>query len=125
MLEVPYETMEACYQRMLTEREDEINHLVKDIMDMKIESIRKTRCSDMAAILNLFSGTTPGKKKDELIEFLRLMPAYRTCDKEVLRNRLEYLKATIKQRDKISDLLVYAKLKHQKEEEQKEEELVE
>ena len=125
MLEVPYETMEACYQRMLTEREDEINHLIKDIMDMKIESIRKTRCSDIAAILNLFSGTTPGKKKDELIEFLRLMPAYRTCDQEVLRNRLEYLKATIKQRDKISDLLVYAKLKHQKEEEQKEEELVE
>lgn len=125
MLEVPYETMEASYQRMLIQREEEINYLIKDIMNMKIESIRKTKCSDIANILNLFSGTTPGKKKDELIEFLRLMPAYRTCDQEVLRSRLELLKGTIKQRDHISDLLVYAKLKHQKEEEQKEEEIIE
>ena len=113
MLSVPVEAQVQGYERWLLYNEVEINKAVKDILDMRVDAIRRTKVNEMTEILRLFSGTTQNKKREELIEFLKLMPAYRTCDKDLLLRRLQNLKELIKRRDNISDLLVYAKLKQQ------------
>ena len=121
MLNAPVEAQVQGYEKWLLNNEQEINKAVKDIMAMRLDAIRKTKVSEMTEILELFSGTTQNKKREELIEFLKLMPAYRTCDKDLLLERLQNLKTLIARRDKISDLLIYAKLKQETEEQPDEE----
>ena len=53
-------------------------------------------------------------KHTEVIEFLRLLPAYRTTDPELLERRLRDLKNELTKRDTIKDLLIYAQLQNQK-----------
>ena len=122
MLSVPVEAQIQGYEQWLRSNEEEVNRVVKDIMGMKLEAIRKTKGNEICDLLQLFSGTTVNKKKEELVEFLKLMPAYRTCDKDLLLRRLQDLKELIRRRDHISDLLVYAKLKHAQSEAEQESE---
>ncbi len=60
------------------------------------------------------------KKKEDLIEFLRLMPAYATHDKELLEKRLKLLHYKLKTSGNVRDPLLYAKLQNAQEETQDE-----
>ena len=81
----------------------------------KLEAIRRTNTSDMEPILNLFMGSTLKRKRDTLIEFLNIMPEYKTTDQNVLYQRLKALKEHIKRTEGISDLYYYALRKYRNE----------
>ena len=66
----------------------------------------------MSQIINLFRGASPSKKKEEFIEFLRLMPEYKSADPAVLYRRLKALKEHIRKTEGNSDLYFYALRKY-------------
>ena len=110
--------IEEIYQKLLINREKEMNALVKDILGYSQNLIKNAKVEQIADVLYFFKGNSPTKKKLELIEFMRLNPAYWTCDKEKLISRIEALKSVIKQRDHLNDLILYAKLQNQDESEE-------
>ena len=99
---------------MLVKQDATIHNIIKDILSCKMDDIKKTRVQDMLDVLEQFSGTTLNKKKEELMEFLRIMPEYKTTDKEVMARRLTALKAELKRRGEIQDLLIWAKINYHK-----------
>ena len=102
------------YEDMLVKQDATIHNIIKDILSCKMDDIKKTRVQDMLDVLEQFSGTTLNKKKEELMEFLRIMPEYKTTDKEVMARRLTALKAELKRRGEIQDLLIWAKINYHK-----------
>ena len=110
----------APYEKLLIEERDYIHRLVQSIMNTKLEDIRKTKLADMAEILTMFKGSTPNKQKEALIEFLKIMPEYKTTDKDVLLLRLRTLKRELKREHEITDLLTWAKLRYQRSQLQRE-----
>ena len=100
------------YEKMLAENTRYMHVVMKDILGCRIEDIKKTRCADMPEVLQYFSGSTPNQQKNALMEFLRLMPEYRTQNRHRMAKRLHDLKEILKQRNEINDLLIYAKLNY-------------
>ena len=110
MLSVPPEKVVEVYEEMLVKHTEVINSIVKDILDFKLGDLKTTKVDTIDSMLKLFNGSTPNKKKENLIEFLRLMPSFRTTQPEILERRLRDLKDELRQREGIKDLLVYAQI---------------
>ena len=114
MLEVPPEKVVEIYEQMLVKQTEVINNIVKDILAFKLGDIKNAKVNTMENILAHFNGSTLNKKKENLIEFLRLMPSFRTQDPETLERRLSQLKEELRRKNYIKDLLVYAQLQNTK-----------
>ena len=115
----------SLFDNLLIQYSDYIHSIIHDINSCKFEDIRKTSVHDIEPILNLFIGSTLKHKRDTLIEFLKIMPEYKTLDQNVLYQRLKALQDYIKQTEGTSDLYYYALRKYgnenKNEEEQQEE----
>ena len=122
MSDIPPERVIATYEEMLVKRTEVINSIIKDILAFKLGDLKTTKVDSINNILDFFSGSTPNKKKENLIEFLRLMPSFRTTDPELLERRLRDLKHELRQRDGIKDLLVYAQIQNAKTDNEEEQE---
>ena len=96
------------YETVLLNNGDYIHQVIQDILNCKVEAIRKTSVRNMPGLLNLFIGSTPQAKKDQLLEFLRLLPEYKTTDQEVLYRRLCALQDHLRRTEGNSDLYFYA-----------------
>ena len=118
-LEIPLEISEP-YEKLLAQQEEYVHAVVKSIFDCKLDDVRHTRCEDIDRILNFFSGSTQKKKREALVEFLKICPEYRTTDQDVLYQRLKCLEAELRRKGEISELLIWAKLKYQREQKQTE-----
>lgn len=114
MLEVPPEKVVEVYEEMLVKHTEVINSIIKDIFAFKLGDLKTTKVDTIDNILKLFNGSTPNKKKENLIEFLRLMPSFRTAQPEILERRLQDLKDELRKREGIKDLLVYAQIMNAK-----------
>ena len=110
------------YETYMIENGDYVHQAVQDMLTCKLEAIRKTSVRDMTNILDLFIGSSQQVKKDQLVEFLKLMPEYKTTDKEVLYRRLKGLQEYISRTEGNSDLFFYALRKYKKTNENTEEE---
>ena len=100
------------YDTFLLEHEEHLHQIYQDIQACKVENIRRTSIHDIENILSLFRGATPTKKREALIDFLRVMPEYKTTDQDVLYRRLKALKDRIKVTHGTSDLYYYAMKKY-------------
>ena len=108
------------YENLLTQQDETIHAIVKDILACKLEDIKNTKVGEMAEILSNFTGKNAYSKKAESIEFLRIMPEYKTTDKDTMALRLKALKMELHRRGEIEDLLIWAKLKYAREQKQNE-----
>ena len=122
MSDIPPERVIETYEEMLVKQTEVINSIIKDILAFKLGDLKTTKVDSIDRILVLFNGSTPNKKKENLIEFLRLMPSFRTTHPETLERRLRDLKNELRQRDGIKDLLVYAQLQNAKTDNEEEQE---
>ena len=102
------------YDYILLQYGDHVLQVIQDILSCKVEAIRNTHVHDMEPLLNLFRGTTLSKKRDALMEFLSIMPEYKTTDQELLYERLKRLKEQIKHEGNQSDLLLWALWKYRR-----------
>ena len=114
MLSPPSTTIDfnTPYDTFLLEHGEHLHNILQDIRACKIETIRKTSVNDMEQILNLFKGSTLVKKREAFMQFLIIMPEYRSTDQEVLYRRLKQLKERIKVTDGTSDLYYWAMRKY-------------
>ena len=101
------------YIQLLLQQDEHIHQVVQGILKCSMVDIRRTKVTEIPHILNMFTGPSLSKQKEALIEFLQLMPEYRTTETDDLYNRLLALKAELKRRGEITDLLIWAKLKYQ------------
>ena len=102
------------YDKLLIQQDETIHAIIQDILSCTIEDIKRTKTVDMMEVLENFSGSSPHKKKAELLDFLRIMPEYKTTDKDTMALRLKALKKELHRRGEIEDLLIWAKLKYAK-----------
>ena len=102
------------YENLLLTNETHVHQVLQDILNCRLEAIRRTKPEDMEKIINLFKGRTPNQKREELVEFLKLMPEYKTTDQDVLYRRLKALKDQIKAKEGVSDLYFYAMRKYRR-----------
>ena len=100
------------YDILLLENEDIVHQAVQDILNCRMDAIRKSKAEDIEQILNLFIGSSPTKKKEQLMEFLKLMPEYRTADSDLLYQRLKALQEKISRTEGYSDLYFHAYRKY-------------
>ena len=100
------------YETILLQHKDHVHDIIQDMLNCKLDAIRKTSVHDIEPLINLFLSSTPHKKKEALIEFLRLMSEYRTTDQEVLYRRLKALKDDLRRTEGNSDLYFYALRKY-------------
>ena len=105
---------DTTYDSLLLQQKENMHAIIQDILNFRVESVKKTSVHDMEPLLNLFLGSSPHKKKEALVEFLRLMPEYRTTDQEVLYRRLKALKDNLRRTEGNSDLYFYALRKYGK-----------
>ena len=105
---------DTTYNSLLLQQKENMHAVIQDILNYRVECVKKTSVREMEPLLNLFLGSTPHKKKEMLIEFLRLMPEYRSTDQEVLYRRLKALKDDLKRTEGNSDLYFYAMRKYGK-----------
>ena len=112
----------APYEKLLIDQKDYIHALIQSIVNTRLEDIRRTKVTDMEEILAMFKGSTPNKQREALVEFLKVMPEYKTTDQDTLLLRLKALKAELKRQHEITDLLLWAKLKYQRSQTQSENE---
>ena len=108
----PTETQDP-YIQLLLQQDEHIHQVVHNILKCSMVDIRRTKVTEIPHILNMFTGPSLSKQKEALIEFLQLMPEYRTTESEDLYNRLLALKAELKRRGEITDLVIWARLKYQ------------
>ena len=102
------------YEILLKKYPDYFHHVVQGIINCKIADIKRTKCEDMSEVLNYFIGTSPHKQKEKLIEFLTLMPEFRTVEQNALNERLKTLTEELKKAGDVMDPLVYAMYKTMK-----------
>ena len=108
----PTETQDP-YIQLLLQQDEHIHQVVQGILKCSMVDIRRTKVTEIPHILNMFTGPSLSKQKEALVEFLQLMPEYKTTETDDLYNRLLALKAELKRRGEITDLLIWAKLKYQ------------
>ena len=103
------------FDNLLIQHGDHVHNIIQDMKNCKLEDIRKTNVHDIEPILNMFIGSTLRHKRDVLIEFLKIMPEYKTADQNVLYQRLKALQDHIKRTEGNSDLYYYALRKYRNE----------
>ena len=104
--------------KILRYREKEFNAMIEDMRTFSAQTVRNASIKDIEDLLKLFTAPTMSKKKEELIEFLRLMPGYRTHDKYLLQERITKLIWHQNRTGGIRDPLLYAKLQNQPEQDE-------
>ena len=104
--------------KILRYREKEFNAMIEDMRTFSAQTVRSASIKDIEDLLKLFTAPTMSKKKEELIEFLRLMPGYRTHDKYLLQERIAKLIWHQNRTGGIRDPLLYAKLQNQPEQDE-------
>ena len=104
--------------KILRYREKEFNAMIEDMRTFSAQTVRSASIKDIEDLLKLFTAPTMSKKKEELIEFLRLMPGYMTHDKYLLQERIAKLIWHQNRTRGIRDPLLYAKLQNQPEQEE-------
>ena len=90
-----------------------IHEIVQDMLNCKLETIRRANTQNIQNILSLFRGDSSFRQRDALIEFLRLMPEYRIDDPDRLYLRLKALKDHLTRTGGVTDLLIWAMYQHQ------------
>ena len=100
------------YDTFLLQHEEHMHQVLQDILNCSTEAIRRTNVHNMENVLSLFKGSSLYKKKEELVEFLKIMPEYKTNDQNLLYRRLKALKDQIKVTHGTSDLYLYASRKY-------------
>ena len=105
---VPGLSLPEPYETFLLEHGEHLHAKVQDMLNCRLDAIRATSVKDIEPILNLFKGPSLAQKKALFVEFLRIMPEYKTTDKELLYKRLKALKDYIKVKDGTSDLYYWA-----------------
>ena len=103
------------FDKLLIQQGDYVHNIIQDMNKCKLEAIRKTSVHDIEPILNMFIGSTLRHKRDILIEFLKIMPEYKTSDQNILYQRLQALQDHIKRTEGTSDLYYYALRKYRNE----------
>ena len=58
------------YDKLLIQQDETIHAIIQDILSCTIEDIKRTKTVDMMEVLENFSGSSPHKKKAELLDFL-------------------------------------------------------
>lgn len=112
---------ELIINKILRYREKEFNEMIADMTAFSAQTVRNANVKDIEDLLKYFKAPTLTKKKEELIEFLRLMPGYKTSNKYVLHRRLgQFIRRQV-MTGGIRDPLLYAKLQNQPEEPPQEE----
>ena len=116
IIDIAKEEWESIVSKLLIYREKDFNAMIRDTRSFSAQTVRSSAIKDIEELLKFFTASTPSKKKEELVEFLRLMPGYSTHDKNILQRRLQMLYYHLKQTGGIRDPLLYAKLQNQPEE---------
>ena len=112
-LVVPAEISEP-YEKLLIQSNLYIHNIVQGILRCKTQDIKATKCAEMTQVLRHFTGTSPHKQKEALMEFLNIVPEFKTTDMELMDKRLHALRDELKRRGEITDLLIWAKLNYVK-----------
>ena len=99
------------YDILLMKYPDYFHHVVQDITNCKSNDVRKAKCEDISEVIKFFIGSTPHKQKEALVEFLTLMPEYKTTDQDALIERLKLLTEEMKKAGDIMDPLHWAMYK--------------
>ena len=107
--------------KILRYREKDFNAMIQDMTTFSAQTVRNASIKDIEELLKYFTAPTMSKKKEELIEFLRIMPGYKTSDKYLLQRRLGQLVYHQVRTGGIRDPLLYAKLQNQPEGQDEEE----
>ena len=106
---------EHIIEKILRYREKDFNAMINDMTTFSAQTVRSANVKDIEDLLKYFSASTWSKKKEELIEFLRIMPGYKTSDKYLLERRIGQLVYHQIRTGGIRDPLLYAKLQNQPE----------
>ena len=106
---------EHVIDKILRYREKDFNAMIQDMTAFSAQTVRNASVKDIEELLKYFTAPTMSKKKEELIEFLRIMPGYKTSDKYLLQRRLGQLVYHQTRTGGIRDPLLYAKLQNQPE----------
>ena len=106
---------EHVVDKILRYREKDFNAMIQDMTTFSAQTVRNANVKDIEELLKYFTAPTMSKKKEELIEFLRIMPGYKTSDKYLLQRRLGQLVYHQVRTGGIRDPLLYAKLQNQPE----------
>ena len=106
---------EHIIEKILRYREKDFNAMINDMTTFSAQTVRSANVKDIEDLLKYFSASTWSKKKEELIEFLRIMPGYKTSDKYLLERRIGQLVYHQVRTGGIRDPLLYAKLQNQPE----------
>ena len=112
---------EHIIEKILRYREKDFNTMINDMTTFSAQTVRSANVKDIEDLLKYFSASTWSKKKEELIEFLRIMPGYKTSDKYLLERRIGQLVYHQVRTGGIRDPLLYAKLQNQPEGQDEEE----
>ena len=106
---------EHVIEKILRYREKDFNAMINDMTTFSAQTVRSANVKDIEDLLKYFTAPTMSKKKEELIEFLRIMPGYKTSDKYLLERRIGQLVYHQVRTGGIRDPLLYAKLQNQPE----------
>ncbi len=81
------------YNQLLAIQPWLVNANVIDSMKLKQDTLKETQLTDLANVLRFFEGKTPTQKRNKLIRFLQIFPAYKTTDFHEMYYRLSKLQA--------------------------------
>ena len=70
-----------------------VNANFLDAMKLTQDKLKELQVADMTHILRFFEGKTPTQKRNKLIRFLQMFPAYKTTDLNEMHYRLTKLEA--------------------------------
>ena len=120
-IDIRHASWEHVIDKILRYREKDFNAMIQDMTTFSAQTVRNANVKDIEELLKYFTAPTMSKKKEELIEFLRIMPGYKTSDKYLLQRRLGQLVYHQVRTGGIRDPLLYAKLQNQPEGQDEEE----
>lgn len=81
------------YNLLLANQPWLVNANFLDSMKLKQDTLKELQVTDLAHILRFFEGKTPTQKRNKLIRFLQMFPAYKTTDFYEMHYRLTKLQA--------------------------------
>ena len=81
------------YNQLLAIQPWLVNANVIDSMKLKQDTLKETQLIDLANVLRFFEGKTPTQKRNKLIRFLQMFPAYKITDFFEMYYRLTKLQA--------------------------------
>ena len=120
-IDIRHASWEHVIDKILRYREKDFNAMIQDMTTFSAQTVRNANVKDIEELLKYFTAPTMSKKKEELIEFLRIMPGYKTSDKYLLERRIGQLVYHQARTGGIRDPLLYAKLQNQPEGQDEEE----